>query len=488
MYCLFTVYISVAQTEKLDLFQYIKLASESSLDAFRSKNMYLSSYWDYRKYKASILPSISLNLSPLQYNRNITQRYDYTENMDVYREQQSLSSSGGVSVSQSVPFTGGTLSVGSNLSFLRNLAVDNYSQYSSSPFQIGYSQNLFSFNSLKWEKKIEPLKFEQAKKRLVYQLEEIAETAIQYFFNLILAQKECELAEENVLSTDTLYSIGLERNKISAISFPDLQTLELTVITADNSLKNAKLNLKNVYYLFRSFLNKDETFEPEVITPLKRFVGIISKDEALTYMIENNPDYQDYTLQLLGAEQNLDQSKKNASFNASISANIGFNQAAETFTGAYKKPSQQDVVSVNISIPVVDWGVNKGRIKVAKNNMNFTKLSIEQGKKNMEKEIETTIDNFKLMQELIVSSEKALTLATSAYENTKRRFIVGKSDVNSLTLTQNRQQEAQRNFFETLKNYWLSYYKLRRLTLFDFEKGENIIKQIESELEKIQSW
>jgi outer membrane protein TolC len=130
----------------------------------------------------------------------------------------------------------------------------------------------------------------------------------------------------------------------------------------------------------------------------------------------------------------------------------------------------------------VDWGVNKGRISVARNNKLLTQLSIEQEGKNLKQEIVATIDNFNLLQELVVSAEKALLLATSAYENTKRRFIVGKSDVSSLTLTLNRQREAQRNFLETLKAYWLSYYKLRRLTLFDFEKQENLSSAIDGRI------
>jgi outer membrane protein TolC len=481
VFCILSV-LANAQTVKMDLFQCIKLASDSSLQAFRAKNMYLSGYWDYRAYKASLLPSISLHVSPLQYNRNITQRYDYTENLDVYREQQSLSSSGGVAVSQSVPLTGGTFSLSSDLSYMRNFGANNYSQYSSVPFRIGYSQTLFGFNSFKWEKKIEPLKFEQAKQRLIYQLEEIAEAAIQYFFDLALAQKEYELAADNVLSTDTLFRVGLEREKIDAIAPSDLQLLELDVIGAENNLKSARLNLKNARYRFRTFLNREEAFESDVTVPIKRFAIAVSDDEALMYAIENNPDYRSFAQELLESERNLEQTEKNASFSASISASIGFNQAAETFTGAYKNPSQQDVVNIGVSIPVVDWGVNKGRISVAKNNRLLAQLSIEQERKNLKQEIVATIDNFNLLQELVVSAEKALLLATSAYENTKRRFIVGKSDVNSLTLTLNRQREAQRNFLETLKGYWLSYYKLRRLTLFDFEKRENLSDEIDAEL------
>ena len=56
----------------LDLQQTIALANDSSLEAFRTKNMYLAGYWEYRTYKANRLPSLTLNMTPAQYNRDIT--------------------------------------------------------------------------------------------------------------------------------------------------------------------------------------------------------------------------------------------------------------------------------------------------------------------------------------------------------------------------------------------------------------------------------
>jgi outer membrane protein TolC len=467
------------QVLHLDLFQCIEIASDSSLQAFRSQNTYLAGYWAYRAFKASYLPSMSLTTSPLQYNRSITTRYDYTEDIEIYRKQQSLSSSGGISISQNLPLTGGTFSIGSELNYLKNLGSTNISQFSSVPLRISYSQSLFGFNNFKWERKIEPLKFEQAKKRLAYQLEEIAENAISHFFNLALAQKEQELASDNVLSTDTLYKVGLEREKISAISQADLLILELNAIYADNALKNAVLNLKNAQYAFLAFLNKDENKPVSIEIPIKRMRIEISKEDALFYAQENNPDYLAFTQEILEAEKNVEQTSKNASFNANISASIGFNQASEKFNEVYKNPSQQDVVSIGVTIPILDWGLQKGRINMAKNNLNVTEITVEQNKQNLEQEIISTIDNFNVQQELLLSSEKAVQLASAAYNNTKQRFIVGKSDVNSLTLTMNLQREAQRNYINILKYYWSSYYKIRRLTLFDFEKQENLSSAIE---------
>ena len=79
-----------------------------------------------------------------------------------------------------------------------------------------------------------------------------------------------------------------------------------------------------------------------------------------------------------------------------------------------------------------------------------------------------TVSDFNIQQQLIASAEEALDLSVLAYHETKQRFIIGKADINSLTLSLNRQQQAQRNYISALQSYWLNYYKIRRLTLFDF--------------------
>jgi len=82
-----------------------------------------------------------------------------------------------------------------------------------------------------------------------------------------------------------------------------------------------------------------------------------------------------------------------------------------------------------------------------------------------------TVGDFVVQRQLIKSAEEAMELAKLAYEQTQERFIIGKADINSLTLSTNRRQQAQRNYVSALKNFWQSYFKIRQLTLYDFEKG-----------------
>ena len=147
----------------LTLEQTITLAVDSSLEAFRSKNAYMSSYWEYRTFRAERLPSLMLNLTPGQYNRTIIKRYDSESKVDIYRPQQAFEAYGGLSVAQNFDLLGGTFFLNTNMDYLRNFGDNTYTQYRSVPVRIGYQQDLIGYNAFKWKKKIEPLKYEKAK-------------------------------------------------------------------------------------------------------------------------------------------------------------------------------------------------------------------------------------------------------------------------------------------------------------------------------------
>ena len=228
-----------------------------------------------------------------------------------------------------------------------------------------------------------------------------------------------------------------------------------------------------------SFLNFDKNTEIRLRLPGRPRDMQISVDEALVLARENNPKFLGLRQEIMEAEQQVDKTKKEAMFNASINASIGFNQVASKLKDAYRDPLQQDIVSVSVSIPLVDWGVRKGKHNIAKNNLNVTQISARQEELTVEEDVIMTVGDFNIQQNLISSAEEALDLALMAYSETKQRFMIGKADINSLTLSLNRQQEAQRNYISALQNYWLSYFKIRKLTLHDFETGISLANKFD---------
>ena len=460
-----------AQKHKLTLKQTIALAADSSLESFRSKNMYLAGYWQNRTYKANRLPSLTMNLSPAEYYRDITKRYNSTENIDEYRKQQYYAATANLSIKQNFDLLGGTFFLDSDVGYMKNFGDNKNNQFTSVPLRVGYSQSLLGYNAFKWEQKIEPLKYEKAKKELIYNLEYVSELATRYFFSLAMAQAEFDLAIDNVASTDTLYRAGMERHKIAAISQADLLTLKLDGINARNTLKNADIDLKRAMFSLASYLNFDKNTQIELVIPGKPREMRIPEEEALVLARTNNPQFLGLRQEILEAEQQVDKTLKESRFNAKINASVGLNQVANNFKDAYRDPMQQEIVSLSVAIPIVDWGVRKGKHNMAKNNLNVARISAQQKGLTVEEDVIMTVGDFNVQQDMIGSAEEAFDLSILAYNSTKQRFMIGKADINSLTLSLNRQQDAQRNYIIALQNYWLSYYKIRKLTLHDFETG-----------------
>ena len=449
----------------LDLRQTIRLANDSSLEAFRAQNMYLSGYWEYRTYRANRLPSLTLDLTPAQYYRDITRRYDSEADIDVYRTQQSFYAYGNLSLRQNFDLTGGTFYANTSLGYMRNFGANRYTQYTSVPFQVGYSQDLVGYNPFRWERRIEPLKYEKVKKQYLYNAEQVSEQATTYFFQLAMAQAEYDLAADQLASSDTLYRIGRERFKIAAISRADLLTLELDHVNATNTLQTAASSLRRAMFALASFLDLPKDTRLRLILPGPPRGFTVSVDKALAMARENNPDFLQLRQDVLEAQQEVDRTRQESRFNASINASIGFNQVAEDLGGAYRRPLQQDMVSVTYNM--------------ARNNLNVVRISSRQQEISVEEEVIMTVSDFNLQQSLVQSASRALDLADLAYEQTRQRFIIGQADINSLTLSLNRRQEAQRNYISALQQYWENYYKIRRLTLFDFTSGFSLSDQFD---------
>lgn len=453
----------------LSLQDAVKMANDSSLSTFRYRNLYNAGYWQWRTFKANRLPSVSLNLLPAEYYRYITQRYNYDENIDVFRPQQMFSASAGLNITQNVDFLGGTLYVESDLEYMRNFGEYSSTQFSTVPVRIGYSQQLLGFNQFRWDRKIEPIKYEKARQELVFNMETVSETVVELFFNLAMAQTEYRLAEENIASCDTLYAIGERRFKIASISQDELLTLKLDKINADNSLENARISIKKGMFALASYLGIDKDSEIEVIIPGKPALFEIPLDLAIENARKNNPELTGHRQTILEAQREVSRTGIQKYFNANLNASVGFNQVAPTFPQSYRNLLQQDLVSVSISFPLLDWGVKKGQHNIAKNNLNEAQIAAKQQELELEQEVMMTVNDFHTQTRLIESAQEALDLADRAYYQTRQRFIIGTADINSLTLSHNRQQEASKNYITAMQNYWANYFKIRRLTLYDFE-------------------
>ena len=88
---------------------------------------YENSLLEYDNFKKSLLPSVSFNLTPVSFNHSMRLLQNYTNGEYSNVEEYSNTSSGNLSISQKIAATGGIISIGSSLNYLREFTSDNNS-------------------------------------------------------------------------------------------------------------------------------------------------------------------------------------------------------------------------------------------------------------------------------------------------------------------------------------------------------------------------
>jgi len=466
--------ISAQSKIQLSLKSAIKLANDSSIAAFQAQNLFLASYWDYANYEASGKPTLSLNTSPISYNRAITKQFNAVDSSYSYFGQHFLSSSVGLNLNQNIALTGGSISVNSDLNRLQNFGSQASTQYSSSPIWIGLSQPLFAYNSFKWEKKLAPLKYEKAKKEFLSSYENNARTVVDYFFNLATAEQNLKIAETNFANADTLYAIGNKRFEITAITRIDLLNLKLELLNSKDQLSVAKNNLNHARSQFLSFLglNKDTPLElilPEDLPDLN-----IEAAKAVELAKSNNPDVSGFLQQELEANRDVERIKRESQPTVSLNASYGLNKTSDKMAETYKNLSRQEYINLNLSVPLMDWGLRKGRYNLVCKQREAQIASLKQDKIDFEEIVVREIAIFNIQQNLVQSAKEASNVANEAFEISKIKFMIGQVDVNNLIIQLDRKDNTLRNYINALQAYWTSYYAVRRLTLYDFERNETL--------------
>lgn len=482
--CLFLLNGNAQQKMRLGLQDVIAIASEQSIDAFRYENMYLSSYWEYRFYQAARLPSLSLTTNPLDFNRYRRMEYNFETNEDEFRLREYINSEVSLSATQNVAFTGGQIFLRSDLGMVKNLGGDKVTSFSATPISVGFMQELNGYNELKWKSKIEPLKFEKAKKEFIQDTENLRIKSTQRFFDLITAQIQKGIAETNFANADTLYKIGSGRFQVGTVTQDELLKLELSLLNAEQALSLAELEEKRAQSSLNSFLGLGKNTEIECAVPSDIPELQIDPDVAITQALENNPEMLRHRQTKLEQDENVAQTKAQTGINTSLFAMYGLSQSSENFEDVYGQPDKSQRFSLGVNIPIVDWGRGKGRYSMAKSNREVALATIRQERIDFEQDVFQSVLEFNLKAKQVFNAAKADTVAQLGYDVTFQRFLIGKIDVIKLNIASTDQETARISYLTRLRDYWTSYFRLRSLTLFDFDNNKPLMVDYDNILEK----
>jgi len=378
-----------------------------------------------------------------------------------------------LSANQRIAKTGGRVFVQSSLQRFDDFA-NEVTQYNGNPIRVGIFQPLFAFNEWKWNKEILPLELEEAKKKYAFDVEEAKTLASGLFFDLLLAYNNLEIAVSNENSIQTLFTIAEERYELGKISERDLIQLEVELASAASSKKAAKRNVQSISTYIFVFLGMENTrlLIPKLPEDIKTLD--ISEEQALQEMTANRFEFISARIDQTIAERNLDKAKKDNGLQVDITASAGYVGSSKTLDPVYAMARDEQAVSVQFNIPILDWGQRKEQMKIATIQKEFTRQKVQQDQLQLRATVRQVLEQFQSLQEEVQLAANIQNLASKRYKISTESYVLGAISLTELTLSQREKDQAKRQYVNVLSLYWQIYQLLRMNTLYDFREGKKL--------------
>ena len=459
--------------QPMTLQQAIELAQRQGLQARAVLNTRDAARWRDRAFSARLMPQVSLTGTLPNYVRAI-EPVIQPDGSTLFLPRREMTSALGMSVRQLLPITGGELFVSSALSRLDRSGDVSSRLYNSTPVTIGLTQDVLRPNGLKWDAREQDLRAVASDREYLEAREDVAVNTAQAFFDLFSARLALDNAASKVAINDTLFNLNKGRFEVGKIGENDLLQSELALLQARTALDGAKLDFDRANAALKRLLslppNVPIDIVPPATVPLTEADTVIAVEQAL----RNQSRTLNAELQSVQAKRRVTEAKLNNGFSARVSATVGFNQRASVFDDAYQDLAQRQQYGVNVQMPIVQWGNRKAQVEAAQAEQERTAYNTRAARDAAAEEAHFAALQLAQSARNLTLSAKADTVAQKRFEVAKNRYIVGKIGIDNLYLAQNERDGALRGYIEALRGYWAAYYRLRRLTLYDFSEGRPI--------------
>jgi len=430
--------------------------------------------WRDQAFNAQLLPQLRLRGDAANLNRAINP-IDLPDGSTQYISQAHNTTSLGLGFSQAIPLTGGTLTVGTQISRLDEFGARSSRLYQTSPILVQLEQQLFRPRQIVWDKRVQHLDARVAEQQYLEAREDVARATADAFFALYAQEVALRNASNNVAVNDTLYTLNKGRFEVGKIGENDLLKSELALLRARAAVEDARVARARAEAALRRLIAFPTDAALTIVTPDS--IPIVDADPELAEKeaLRNSSVVQQNELDDVQSRYDIGVARANSRFNATIAASAGFNQTASAFGESYQSPLGRQQLAVNINLPMVQWGAGRAGVEAAKASNQRVTTTNKIRRDALAEDARFSALQLQQAQRTVVLAAKADTVAGKQFEVARNRYIIGKIANDALYLAQGEKDAAVLAYVQALRTYWMSYYYLRRVTLYDFAEKRELV-------------
>ncbi len=322
---------------------------------------------------------------------------------------------------------------------------------------------------------IEPIKLEESHREYIEGNEEIAYNTTSKYFDLLIAQINFQIAGLNNVNADTIYKVGMEKYSKGKISKNELLQLKYGVISSQKAMETASLAIKTSRLELNSYTGMEINDNIIMSLPDCIYTFTIEDTLALTRGLEDSQRSIEFRRERIESKRVAIKARRESGLTASLSVSYGKTNIAGTVPDIYTNARDMKMLKIELSIPIIDWGRSNAERKTAEANQKLTDYTIQQEEINFRQEILTVVENFRMLQKFVKFTVEADSTAAERYKIAILRYLAGDINLTEYNIAQQEKDQARRDHIVALRDYWLTYYSIRRITLFDFRNNKQII-------------
>lgn len=474
-----------AETYHLSLKASIELAKEKSYTMRNlQENLKIAEY-NLKSATSSLKTHIDFSLTMPEFNQTV-RTWDDTTGVSFYSVKR-MDYGGTVTVNQPL-ITNGNIYWETSLNSYDDLYNADRSATVNTRLRLRQPIDaLYGYNSIRSSLKSARLNYERTNKSLRREELNLEYRVSSSYYNLLSQQRSTEIAKLDYERQTEANQIAQNKYASGLIREVDALQMEVDLAEAQNSYEMALINQESAINSFKELLGIALSDSVVLIDELKYNVVTVDADKAVQYALKNRTELRDQDIAIEQQQMSIRQQKAQGMVRGYFDAyvqktgtsmtdiNTAYTSTLQTSTNDFLDRPVNYGVGVTLSVPLLDWGENKARVRAAEARQRQNFLAKEELERSIETETRNSVaqlnNNLKRLQLL----EKNVVIAEKSFAITLQRFSDGDIDSQTLALERNRLNSAYRNHLSAYIAYQLSLADVMRKTLYDFEKDEPLM-------------
>ena len=482
----FVGFTASADTYMLSLEESIELAKEKSYTMRNLKEELKIAEYNLKSAISSLKTHIDFNLTMPEFNQTV-RTWDDTTGVSFYSIKR-MDYGGMVTINQPL-ITNGNIYWETGL----NSYDDFYNQDRSATFNTRLRLRqpidaLYGYNAIRSSLRSARLDHERTNKSLRREELNLEYRVSSSYYNLLSQQRSTEIAKLDYERQTEANEIAQNKYASGLIREVDALQMEVDLAESQNSYEMSLINLESALNSFKELLGIELSDSIILKDELEYTIVIVDADKAVEYALKNRTELRERDIAIEQQDMSIRQRKAEGMVRGYFDAYVQKTGTSmgDMSTATYAHTLQHSFndfanrpinygVGVTLSVPLLDWGENKARVRAAEARQRQNHIAKEELERSIETETRNSVaqlnNNLKRLQLL----EKNVVIAEKSFSITLQRFTDGDIDSQTLALERNRLNSAYRNHLSAYIAYQLSLADIKRKTLYDFEKGEPAI-------------